>query len=349
MAKILAAMLWPAELAVIVAAAALLTRHLPAAAKMPSADASGSPPPAQGRDADDSAGRRPHVPGFVRFCVIVLAGSAVIYAVMVPLGLLASHAGPALDKPLLHWILTHRVHRLQEVLGQVTQIGNANPSVVAGCTGAVCLAWSWRENRWVPPTAIAALLVVAYLVTLAINHTVHRAPPPGSHGTFPSGGSASAIAVYGLIGYLLWREFSATRRGAIWTAAVVAALGFSEGLSRAYLAAHWFTDILSGLLYGCLLLGLFIVAVRYLVGPARPPRPAPIGAPGRHGRDERRLDPHVKRGVLVALVATAAPSTDHARGTDGKPIQAPAALLSGYTTLLQELRRCHVIMVGRET
>jgi membrane-associated phospholipid phosphatase len=278
MAKILAAMLWPAELAVIVAAAALLTRHLPAAAKMPSADASGSPPPAQGRDADDSAGRRPHVPGFVRFCVIVLAGSAVIYAVMVPLGLLASHAGPALDKPLLHWILTHRVHRLQEVLGQVTQIGNANPSVVAGCTGAVCLAWSWRENRWVPPTAIAALLVVAYLVTLAINHTVHRAPPPGSHGTFPSGGSASAIAVYGLIGYLLWREFSATRRGAIWTAAVVAALGFSEGFSRGYLAAHWFTDILGGLLYGCLLLGLFIVAVRHIVGPARTPRPALIGA-----------------------------------------------------------------------
>lgn len=282
MTKILAAMLWPAGLAAIVAAATLLTRHLPAAAKVPSADASGSPPSAHGRDAgatDDGPGRRPQVPRFVRFCVIVVAGSTVIYAVMVPLGLLASHAGPALDKPLLHWIVTHRVHGLQEVLSQVTQIGNTNPFVVAACTGAVCLALSWRENRWVPPTAIAGLLVVAYLVTLAINHTVHRAPPPGSHGTFPSGGSASAIAVYGLIGYLLWREFSATRRGAIWTAAVVAALGFSEGLSRAYLAAHWFTDILGGLLYGCLLLGLFIVAVRHIVGPAHAPRPAPIGVP----------------------------------------------------------------------
>lgn len=291
MAKILAAMLWPAGLAAIVAAAALLTRHLPAAAKVPSAEVSGSAPPAQGRDAgatDDDPGRRPRAPGFVRFWVIVVAGSAVIYAVMVPLGLLASHAGPALDKPLLRWILTHRIHGLQEILSQVTQIGNVSPSVVAACTGAVCLAWSWRANRWVPPTALAALLGVAYLVTLAINHTVHRVPPPGSHGTFPSGGSASAIAVYGLIGYLLWREFSATRRGAIWTAAVVAALGFSEGFSRGYLAAHWFTDILAGLFYGCLLLGLFIVAV-------------------------------------------------------------PSAHLSGYTTLLQELRRCHVTMLGRET
>ena len=66
MAKILAAVLWPAGLAAIVAAAALLTRHLPAAAKVPSARVSG-PRPVQGRDADatdDPPGRRPHVPGF---------------------------------------------------------------------------------------------------------------------------------------------------------------------------------------------------------------------------------------------------------------------------------------------
>lgn len=61
------------------------------------------------------------------------------------------------------------------------------------------------------------------------------------------------------------------------------------------------------------------------------------------------MDPHVKQGVLAVLGATLAPSVNPAPATDGKPIQVPYGHLSGYTTLLQELRRCHVTMLGRET
>jgi membrane-associated phospholipid phosphatase len=76
------------------------------------------------------------------------------------------------------------------------------------------------------------------------------------------------IVFYGLIAYLLWREFSGQRRAAIWAAAAVAALGFNEAYSRVYLTLHWFTDALSGLLYGGLLLAVFVAAVRVVAGPA---------------------------------------------------------------------------------
>ena len=48
----------------------------------------------------------------------------------------------------------------------------------------------------------------------------------------------------------------------------VAALAFSQAYCRQYLSQHWFIDIVCGLVYGALLLGPFIAAVRLIAGPA---------------------------------------------------------------------------------
>src|SRR6266567_2690145 len=88
-------------------------------------------------------------------------------------------------------------------------------------------------------------------------------------GTFPSGGCDRILVLYGLIAYLIWREVSGTRRTAIWSAGAVAALAFNEAYSRQYLTLHWTTDILSGLVYGGLILAVFIATIRLVVGPAR--------------------------------------------------------------------------------
>jgi undecaprenyl-diphosphatase len=58
---------------------------------------------------------------------------------------------------------------------------------------------------------------------------------------------------------------------AIWAGAAVAALAFNERYSRVYLGMHWTTDVLSGWFYGILLLALFILATRVIMGPARAP------------------------------------------------------------------------------
>jgi membrane-associated phospholipid phosphatase len=51
----------------------------------------------------------------------------------------------------------------------------------------------------------------------------------------------------------------------------VAALSFNEAYSREYLSKHWFTDIVSGTVYGAVLLVPFIAAVRLIAGPAVTP------------------------------------------------------------------------------
>ena len=76
------------------------------------------------------------------------------------------------------------------------------------------------------------------------------------------------VLFYGLIAYLLWREFSGSQRGMIYAIGTVAALSFNEAYSREYLSKHWLTDIVTGLLYGALLLAPSVAAVRLIAGPA---------------------------------------------------------------------------------
>ncbi len=242
----------------------------------------------------------------------MLAGAVLVYGLMALLGLLVVHGGPTIDKPIQTWTVAHRMHKWAAVMNRLTKIGDTWTTWGAAVTAAVCLAVTWRRNRWLPPVALAAAIVVDHFTTLYIRHTFERPGPPGSpHGTFPSGGCDRVVLIYGLIGYLLWYEFSRQRRAGIWAGTAVAALAFSEGYSRGYLTLHWFTDILSGWLYGGLLLLVFIVAVRYVEG-------SPAG-PGRLGR--RRTAPDAVRSQQQACPGDAQPASR--RAAQGHPAPGP--------------------------
>ena len=209
-----------------------------------------------------------------KLCLILLGGTVAVSLVTVLLGLLVVHAGPAIDNPFFHWTITHRMHLWASVMKRATKIGNTWTTWGAAGTAAVCLAVTWHRKRWLPPVALGALIILDKFAVIGIHHLVHRVGPPTSPlGTFPSGGTSRAVVFYGLIAYLLWREFSGSRRAAIWSAAAVAALAFNEGYSRVYLTLHWLTDVLTGWVFGCLLLAVWIAAVRLLAGPARAPAP----------------------------------------------------------------------------
>jgi membrane-associated phospholipid phosphatase len=262
--KVLVVLLWPVGIGAILAVAALLVKRARARAAPAAASLNGH------HDRDLLVAVRGAWPSVIGMLLILLAGAVAVYGLTCLLGLLVVHAGPGIDKPIYNWMLHHRVHSWKVIMNRVTKVGNTWTTWGAAVTGAVCLAAFYRSHKWLPPVAVGAAIFIDHYLTLAVRHTFHRVGPPDSlGGTFPSGGCDRIIIFYGLIAYLIWREISGSKRAAIWSAAVVAALGFSEGYSRGYLTLHWFTDIVSGLIYGCLILAVFIVTIRVVVGPAR--------------------------------------------------------------------------------
>jgi membrane-associated phospholipid phosphatase len=285
--RYLVALLWPAGIALIAAIGFLLARRSPASASA----ASDQPPGTPGRR-HKAAGSGP---GLIdaswesaRLIAIAAGGTLVVFGVMCALGLIVVHHGLVIDRPIFNWMSKskHEVHVLAALMKRLTKLGDTWTTWGASFAAAACLAVTWRSKRWLPPVALATAIVGDHFTTLALRHVFHRLGPPTSPlGTYPSGGCDRVILFYGLIAYLLWREFSGERRTAIFAGAAVAALGFNEAFSRVYLSLHWFTDSISGLLYGCLLLAVFIFAVRLVAGPPAGLRPADSGPRGQVAAD----------------------------------------------------------------
>ena len=281
MDKILLFLIWPAGMAIIIGVAALLARRANAA---PAGARLGRLPWLGYRPVLEDTGGTSTVQNAVRqalvFLAFIVVGAAVILGIMALLGQLVLHGGPTIDKPIYHWVVTHRIHHWKRVMVSLTKTGNAWSTRMAAASAAVCLAVTWRRFKWLPAFAFILLTVLQRYVTHAIHLAAHRVGPPGfPHGTFPSGGSERSVVFFGLIAYFLWREFSGRRLTAIWAGAAVAALAFNEGYSRVYLGMHWTTDVLSGWFYGILLLALFILATRVTMGPARTPDELAAGGP----------------------------------------------------------------------
>ncbi len=225
------------------------------------------------------------VPGSLECTGWVLAGTAAVACIMTALGAIAVvHQGHIIDTPIYNAIAHHQTHAWSRVMARATKIGNTWTTWGAGLVGAACLAVAARRNRWLPLVAFALVIVIDHYTTIGLRHIFERPGPPGHpHGTYPSGGVERVILFYGLIAYFLWREFRPTRNFAVWSGAVVGALAYNEAYSRTYLGLHWFTDAISGLLYGVLFLSVFIVTVRIVAGPAEGPAGSAAGHPAHNG------------------------------------------------------------------
>lgn len=262
MFKTLVVLIWPVGIGAIGLLTALATRRWVSDRSLATAPLNGH--------GDTLAAPRAARSSIVGMLLILAVGALAVYAVTCLLGVLVVHAGPSIDKPIYSWMTHHRVHIWQAVMNRLTKTGNTWTTWGAAAAAAACLAAFYRREKWLPPVVLGAAVVIDHFLTLALRHTFHRLGPPASPlGTYPSGGCDRVIVFYGLIAYLIWREVSGRRSTAIWLAGVVMALGFSEAYSRVYLTLHWFTDAISGLIYGGFILAVFIATIRLVNGPGR--------------------------------------------------------------------------------
>ena len=301
MRRYLLVALWPAGMAAITAATVVAARR--ASRPAPAADADDhahqnhqsapAEPAKPNGSADQAAGDDPAtgdrgmpparteasewLPDLIRLGALSAAGGVAAYAVMSLIGPPSVNHGLAIDEPIYRWINDNQVRPWAAVLDRLNKVGNTWTTWGAAGAAAACLGVTWPRQKWLPPTALGSAIVVDHYATLALRHRFNRLGPPSSPlGTYPAGGPDRVVLFYGLIAHMLWREFSGSERGKIWAIGSVTALAFHQAYCREYLSKHWFTDILSGLLYGGVLLAPFIATVRLIAGPVR----AQIGRAG---------------------------------------------------------------------
>jgi hypothetical protein len=329
MRRYLLVALWPAGIAAITAATIIAARRAaaspvvaagddpagsmnggqPTGAASRAAQENGAQPGTADAVADSGAGagedglaaRPDWLPDLIKLGAVSCAGGVLSYGVMALLGPTVMKHGPSIDEPIVRWTSSHQVRIWAAVMRRLDKVGNTWTTWGAAGTAAVCLAVTWPRQKWLPPATLGAAILVDHFATLALRHKFGRLGPPGSPGgTYPSGGCDRVVLFYGLIGHLLWREFSGTPRGKVCLVGTVAALSFNEAYGREYLSKHWFTDIVSGLFYGGVLLAPFIAAVRLVAGPANvnsaPGRPVLAATAGDRAPGRTGLPPWVTTG-----------------------------------------------------
>lgn len=187
------------------------------------------------------------------FVVLAAAVMTLVSGLMYGVGLLVRRLQP-LDWAVYHWVAAQQTPDFVALMELLTQVGNKQPCWVVAALTAVVYAVVAPRRRWAGLLVVGAVVVLQHYQQVALAELVHRGHPPGSGGTFPSGGAARTVAVYGSCALVLLRATGAGRRTVAVTCAVVAAVAFFEGWSRLVLNAHWVTDVLAGWLSGALLL-----------------------------------------------------------------------------------------------
>ncbi len=199
MRRYLLVALWPAGLAAIAAVTVIAARRAPmspglaAAGDLGGPDGAEPPDPAADAGQDGAAlaglsGAAPVRPAndIIRFGAITCAGAFFSYGVMRMLGPTIVRRGPAIDEPIYRWTSTHQVNRWAAVMERFNKIGNTWTIWGAAGAAAACLGVTWPRQKWLPPTALGAAVLVDKYVTLALRHTFDRPGPPGSPlGTYP--------------------------------------------------------------------------------------------------------------------------------------------------------------------
>jgi membrane-associated phospholipid phosphatase len=190
---------------------------------------------------------------------VLLAGAAAAVIICWPVGRFARRYVSSIDEPFMRWTQRHVAatgswHHFNAV---VTNMGNRPVIKIVVPVAAVVLAALWaRRGFWIPIVVVTLGYVFEKFGQTVLSKVADRPKTSfPNFGTYPSGGCARLIVVYGLIWYLVLLTFpSLGRRWRVLGFTVIAILAWVEGYTRIYLIKHWALDVVGGWLFGTLLL-----------------------------------------------------------------------------------------------
>lgn len=169
------------------------------------------------------------------------------------------------DKKFTALLYNIRSDTLSQVLYAFTQLGEREAVFIVG--GLVSPIFLYRRN-YVALFAFWLTLAGVGLTTRYGKTFISRERPSDvayyvvEHFSFPSGHATTAIALYGILAYFLYRHYQkhAQRKLLLWLAAVLILI---VGFSRIYLGVHYLSDVLAGFLLGALwlMVGISLVEV----------------------------------------------------------------------------------------
>jgi undecaprenyl-diphosphatase len=149
----------------------------------------------------------------------------------------------------------HRSQPFTDWIFAVTTLGG-NPAVIL--VTALAVAGLSAVRHWRGALALALSVALTQIAVTLLKLMVERPRPPSSEAaeaasgySFPSGHSATSMALYALLGLLCARAFRGWTRGVILLAG--AGTAFAVGASRVYLGVHYPTDVMAGWLIGAAL------------------------------------------------------------------------------------------------
>ena len=207
--------------------------------------------------------------------LVYFAGAGVILALCWPLGLLAHGLEGAVDWPIFHWTEHRQIQAWSDIWLKLTNIGKPRLTQGVDAIAAVFFAVVWARRRrawWAPLVLFASAYALEKYCQIILQTVVDRGHPPTTLGTFPSGGCARVLIVYGLVTFMTveWR-WPESRRAWRIGMVVVAFLWSIQAYARLYNLEHWFTDVVGGTVFGLLGLLVMLGCARVLARPAGRP------------------------------------------------------------------------------
>ena len=213
---------------------------------------------------------------FPAYVLIVSASLPLIVIIGFAAGMVSTHRPFwSLNVSLFEWFGREgpSVPTMLNLFRPVSRIASWHPVILIGGVASIGLVLLAKQQRWLAPVLVALAIFVERSVQVTIGYFVHQPHPPTTVASYPSGGVARVVAVYGFIAFLYLRLLP--RHGwrtsvLVWTC--VALFGFLEGVARATLLLHWPFDIPGGWLLGILLLAVMMAAVTVFDGSFFPTR-----------------------------------------------------------------------------